>query len=87
MKRAYRFVHFQIRRFGVQIEIACFNKHGGFLWAFYLPRLKLLTRRTFNRKMKEKIKQREDNKEKQNEETMDEIRLAKKIKQEYNKEE
>ena len=76
MKRAYRFVHFQIRRFGVQIEIACFNKYGGFLWAFYLPRLKLLTRRTFNRKMKEK----------QNEETMDEIRLAKKIKQEYNKE-
>ncbi len=36
MKKPYRFLHFEVRRFPRNIEITCFNKHGGFIWALYL---------------------------------------------------
>jgi len=49
MKRGYKFCHIEVRRFAWKIEIACFNKRGGFLWAFYLPTFLLLTRKQFQR--------------------------------------
>ena len=49
MKKAYRFNHIELKKFGYKIEIACFNKHGGFKWALYLPTFKLITRRAFHK--------------------------------------
>ncbi len=46
-REPYRFYHLEFKRFGRKLEIACFNRHGGFKWAFYLPSFKLLTHRAF----------------------------------------
>ncbi len=46
-KKPNRFQHLEFRRFGYKLEIACFNKQGGFKWAFYLPTFRLLTRKAF----------------------------------------
>ena len=49
MKKPYKFNHLEFRQFDKQVEIACFNKHGGFRWAILLPSLKLVTWRTLKK--------------------------------------